>query len=457
MKTSSVQYTLYSNRDLINLIVPLILENALFITVGMADGMMVAYLGEASVSAVSMINLLNAFLNNIFLAISVGGIVTASQCLGRKDRSGACRIAGQTIFVEVIIATIIAIFVLVFKRRLLSLIFGALEPAVMESCITYLSITTLATPFIGLVSACNSMFRTQNKSKISLMNSIQNNFINIAGNAILIFVFKLGVAGAAYATLGARVLTSLVAFYRLTSPQYEIYFNIHEKFHLSLSIIKKILYIGIPTSIENSMFTFGRVLTAGLVARYGTQETAAFAVATHIDAFALLVGIGMGTAIVAVVGRCVGAGIEAQLKYYIKKMMLWAHIGHAGNAILVLALAPFILGIYSKLKPETIHLVWTLLLIHICFGVFLWPSSFTFPGALRAMNDVKYTMCASLTSMFLIRLGLSYVLAPIVHSGVIAVWIAMVCDWVVRIAFFYGRFFSGAWRKTAKLKPNTAS
>ena len=447
------QYTLYSNRDLINLIVPLVLETTLFVTVGMADGMMVAYLGEASISAVSMVNLFNAFLQNIFIAISVGGIVTASQSLGRKDRTAACRIAGQTIFVEVIGATAIAILVLLFRRRLLNLIFGALEPEVMEKCVTYLTITTLANPFIGLVSACNSMFRTQNKSGISLMNSVWTNIINIGGNAILIFVFKLDVAGAAYATLASRMITSIIAFYRLTSPKYEIFFNIHEKFQLSFSIIKKILYIGIPTSIENSMFTFGRVLTASLVARYGTKETAAFAVASHIDSFALLVGLGMCTSTMAVIGRCVGAGIEAQLKYYLRKMMLWAHIGHAGNCVLVLSIAPFLLSLYSKLNPETIHLVWILLFIHIGFGIIMWPASFTFPCALRALNDVKFTMCASLSSMFLIRLGLSYVFAPMVHSGVLAVWIAMICDWVVRISLFYGRYFSGGWRKHAKLKP----
>ena len=450
---STKQYTLYSNKDLISLIVPLVMETTLFITVGMADGMMVAYLGEASVSAVSMVNLLNAFLQNIFIAISVGGIVTASQSLGRKDRNAACRIAGQTIFVEVIVATSIAILVLLFRRRLLTLIFGGLEPVVMEKCVTYLTITALANPFIGLVSACNSMFRTQNKSNIALMNSLWTNFFNICGNAILIFVFKLDVAGAAYATLVARIIPSVIAFCRLTSPKYEIFFNIHEKFHLSFSIIKKILYIGIPTSIENSMFTFGRVLTASLVARYGTKETAAFAVAAHLDNFAILVGSGMNTAIVTVIARCVGAGIESQLRYYVKKMMLWAHIGHAANCVMVLALAPFLMSLYSKLNPETIQLVWKLLFIHVGFGLFIWTDSFTFPGVLRAMNDVRYTMVASLTSMFLIRLGLSYVFAPIVHSGALAVWIAMVCDWVVRISLFYGRYFSGGWRNKAKLKP----
>ena len=450
--SAPAQYTLYSNRDLFNLIGPLIMERALFLTVGVADGMMVAYLGEASVSAVSMVNLLNVFLHNIFLAISVGGVVTASQCLGAKDRPQACRIANHTVMVEVILASLIAALVLLFKRPLLTLIYGNLAPDTMEKCVTYLTITAFANPFIALASACNSMFRTQNLSRITLVNAIQNNVLNIIGNSLFIFVFKLDVAGAAYATLGARVITSFLTFHKLTSPTYEIYLDLKAKLSFSFAIVRKILYIGIPTSIEDSMFTLGRVLTASLVARYGTRETAAFAIANHIDHLSLLVGSGMNASIAPVIGRCVGAGIVAQMKYYLKKMMKIAYIGHAINAMLVLALSPLLMKLYSKMTPETMHIVGILMLIHIGFGVFLWPSSFTFPGALRALNDVRYTMYVSLCSMFLIRLGLSYAFAPLVHSGVLAVWIAMVCDWVVRITFFYGRFFSGGWKPYAKMK-----
>ena len=452
MQAPKINYSLFSNHDLLILIIPLVIERALSMTVGIADSMMVASLGEASVSSVALVDMINIFLICMFLAMSLGGTVVASQFIGAKDLRNANRTVGQVLAVSILISVTITLLAELFNSHILGLLFGNVTPEVMEQSQTYFRITALTYPFISITASCSAIFRAQNLSKISLFLSIICNVINIIGNSVLIFIFKWGVAGAAYSTLAAQVITMTLAIYKLTDSSHLVFLNIREKFMLSWTIIRKILYIGIPGSIEDSLFTLGRVIALSLISKFGTSEIAANAIANQIGIFGILIGSACNMAIVTVVGQCVGAGIEAQLHYYLKKMMKWTYTAHFIWSIILLAFVPLILKCYVKVDAPTIHTAFLLILIHNGLGIILWPASFTFPNALRALNDVKATMCVSLSSMFIVRLGFSYLLAPIFHSGVYAVWTAMICDWLVRITLFHWRFFSGAWRKYAKMK-----
>ena len=452
MPSPKINYSLFSNHDLLRLIIPLLIERALALSIGMADSIMVASLGEASVSSVAMVDMINIFLICIFLAMSLGGTVVASQYIGARDRANACQTARQVLIVSLVLSLSVTLAAELFNGWLLHSLFGNVAPEVMEQCKIYFRITALGYPFIAVTASCSGIFRAQNLSNISMHLSLLCNIVNIVGNAILIFVFKLGVTGAAYATLASHIITMMLAMYKLTDSSHTVFLNLHEKFKISWTIIRKILYIGVPGSIEDSLFTLGRVMTVSLISHYGTSEIAANAIGNQVDMLGILVGSACSMALVTVVGQCVGAGIEAQLHYYLKKMMKWTYTAHFIWNALLFACTPLILKCFSNVDRSTVHTAFMLILIHNGIGLILWPASFTFPNSLRALNDVKATMVISLSSMFLIRLGLSYVFAPIFHSGVYAVWTAMICDWLVRIVLFHWRFFSGAWRKYAKMK-----
>ncbi len=457
MPSPKINYSLFSNHDLLRLIIPLLIERALALSIGMADSIMVASLGEASVSSVAMVDMINIFLICIFVAMSLGGTVVASQYIGARDRANACQTARQVLIVSLVMSLSVTLVAELFNGWLLHSLFGNVAPEVMEQCKIYFRITALGYPFIAVTASCSGIFRAQNLSNISMHLSLLCNIVNIAGNAILIFVFKLGVAGAAYATLASHIITMMLAMYKLTDSSHTVFLNLHEKFIISWTIIRKILYIGVPGSIEDSLFTLGRVMTVSLISRYGTSEIASNAIANQVDMLGILVGSACCMAIVTVVGQCVGAGSEPQLHYYIKKVMKWTYCAHFIWNVILFAFTPLILKSFTKVDASTIHTALILIIIHNGLGIVFWPASFTFPNTLRALNDVKATMIISLSSMFVIRLGLSYVLAPLFNSGVYAVWAAMICDWLVRIALFHWRFFSGAWRKYAKMKPVSAN
>lgn len=445
-------YTLFSNRDLRRLIVPLAIEQALYMTVNAADTMMVAELGEASVSGVSVIGMFDGFIGNVFFALATGGAVVASQFIGAKEDARARSSAKQLLGVALLFSSIIMVGVLLFKHQIIRLIFGNLEPDVMDAAIHYITITACSYPFVCVYGSGTALCRSMSKANVTMKIAFLSNIINICGNALLIFKFGMGVRGAALATLLARVFSMLAIIFVLTNKGNKIYLTFRDGFRFSWEIVRKILFIGIPSGIENGIFQMGRLLVVGLIAKYGTKEIAANAVANTIDYVGCMAGSAFSLATITVIGQSVGAGIEAQVRYYVKKMMKCAYIAHAAWNIILLAFTPLILNCFSKIGDDTRHLALILILIHNVIGMLLWPSSFVFPNVLRATNDVRFTMVASVGSMFVIRIGCSYALAHFIGSGVISVWIAMILDWIVRTLLFYARYRSGAWKAMAKVK-----
>ena len=428
------QDLIFSKMDLRKLIVPLIIEQILAVTVGMADVMMVSSAGEAAVSGVSLVDMINVLLINIFAALATGGAVVSSQFLGAKDRSKACNAAGQLLFISFILSMLITIIVLFSKSPLLRLLFGKIENDVMQASLTYLTISALSYPFIAVYNSCAALFRSMGNSKVSMYTSAGMNVINIAGNAVFVFGFHMGVAGVALSSLISRFFACLVLLFLLNNPLHEIHVTLKKRFHPSLSMIKTILYIGIPSALESSMFQLGR--------------------ANNLDAFGCIPGQALSLAMITVIGRCVGAGDYAQAKHYTKKLLKTTYLITIALNFVILLTMPLILKIYN-LSDATIRLASVLVLIHNGCAMILWPLSFVLPNALRASNDVRFTMVISIFSMWTFRIVFSYLLGQWLGWGAIGVWIAMILDWIFRVICFTVRFLSGRWQKYKPFSADT--
>ncbi len=446
------RYTIFTNRDIFRLVIPLFFEQLLFILVGTADTLMVAGLGEASISAVSLVNSFNRCVGSVLFALATGGAVVVSQYLGGGNLTRARESAKQLLAIALLAGTAVFAVVELFMSDVVRILYGELPADVHAGVMSYFRITLAGFPFIAVYGGCTALFRSMNRTKTTMYISFAGNIINLIGNALLIYYFRLGVAGAAFATLTARFISMLIILVMITNSSLILHIDFRKGIRLSWQLVKKILYIGIPGGIENGVFQFGRVLVLGLIATYGTREIAANAVADTVDMLGTICGGVFSLAVVTVIGQAVGAGDEKQIRYYVVKMMKFAYSAHILWNILLFALTPLILACFSKIDADTRKLAWYLILIHNGIGIFLWPSSFVFPNILRSMNDVRYTMCVSVGSMLVIRVGFSYLIAGWVHSGVMAVWIAMIFDWIVRITGFYWRYWSGAWIPLALAK-----
>ena len=436
---------LFSGNDLKKLIIPLVFEQTLAITVGMADTMMVASAGEAAVSGVSLVDMINMLIFSVLSALATGGAVVTSQFIGAKQREQACRSAKQLLYTAVAGGMVFMVVVLLAREPLLRLFFGSIEADVMENALIYMVISALSFPFLAVYNACAALFRSMGNAQITLKVSILMNVMNIVGNAVCIFGLNMGVAGVAIPSLVSRAAAGIILYVLLKNPDNLVYF-VKETFQIQWDMVQRILYIGIPSGIENGLFQLGRVLVVSIISGFGTIQIAANGVANNLDAMGCIAGQAMSLAMITVIGQCVGAQDEKQIRHYAKKLLLITYVMTAAicSAIL-LGLNP-ILSLYG-LSSETTRLAWILVMIHDGFAMLLWPIAFVLPNMLRACNDVRFTMVVSIFSMFAFRIGFSYVFGIRMEMGAIGVWIAMVMDWIFRASLFVWRYQSGYWKK----------
>ena len=442
---------LFTNRQLLALLWPLIIEQALGVLVGMADTVMVSSVGEAAISGVSLVDMINQLIITVFGALATGGAVVTSQHLGAKRPEEAARSAGQLVGLSGILGTAVAVFCLVTRTAQLRLFFGTISEDVMQACLTYFTITALSFPFLALYNAGAAIFRSTGNSAVSMKVSVLVNAINFCGNALCVFVLRMGVAGVAVPTLVSRAVGAVIILSLAARRDYALRITPRTVTRLEGRTVKGILYIGIPSAFENSLFQLGRVLVVSMISLFGTVHISANAVANNLDAVGCIVGNAMGLAMITVVGRCVGAQDFEQTKHYTKKLLLWDYIAQGTVNLLVLFFLNRILGMYT-LSPETRALSWTLVMIHNGVAILLWPAGFVLPNALRAANDVRFTMVTSILSMIVWRMGLSWILCVNMGMGAVGVWLAMVVDWICRVTCFVIRFASGAWQKSAMKK-----
>lgn len=440
------QQRLFSNQRLIRLIIPLVIEQGLTILVGMCDGVMVSSVGEAAISGVSLVDMINAVVLILFAALATGGAVVTSQFLGARQMEKAKKSAGQLVLMAGVLGSVSAVLCIVFANGLMKLFFGSIDQAVMDAGLIYLRITALSFPFIALYNAGAAMFRSTGNSKVSMQVSLLMNLINVVGNAFCIFVLKMGVAGVAIPTLVSRAVAAVVILAMAAQKKHELHLQRQWLTHIDRDMMGSILRIGIPSACENSIFQLGRLVVVSMIALFGTTQTSANAVANTLDGVGIIVGQAMGLAMVTVVGQSVGAGDLKQTSYYIKKLMLWTYVLMGISNGLLFLFVDQMVGLYSSLTPETVVLARTLVQIHSGFAILLWPVSFVLPNALRAANDVKFTMWVGVGSMILFRVMVSWFLCVQFQMGAIGVWIAMILDWVCRISFFLPRIFSGKWQ-----------
>ncbi|RDU23421.1 MATE family efflux transporter [Anaerosacchariphilus polymeriproducens] len=436
---------LFTKKDLRKLIVPLIIEQILSVTVGMADIIMISSTGEAAVSGVSLVDTLNILLINIFAALATGGAVVAGHYLGEKNKKEACKAAGQLLLFSAVSSVVIMGVVLLGRSIILNIVFGAIDHEVMEYASIYLLITGISIPFLAIYNSGAALFRAMGNSQVTMRISIFMNALNIAGNALFIYGLHWGVRGAAVSSLISRIIAAGIIMIMLLNSKREIHISPSVKLKFHGYLIKKILRIGVPNGMENSMFQIGKLLVLSLAASFGTSAIAANAVSNTIGMFQVMPGMAIGLAILAVVAQCVGASDYGQAQYYTKLLVKMTYICMLIVNILIFIFCPYILKAYH-LTEETLRVTTLIIRYHAVCCVTIWPLSFSIPYTLRAANDVIATMLISIASMWIFRIAFSYILGRSLGLGVFGLWVAMTIDWLFRGIFFSIRYWKGKWR-----------
>ena len=437
---------MFSSRDLKRMIVPLFLEQLLMALVGIADVFVIGFVGEAAVSGVSLVNAFNTIFLNLFTALAAGGAVVISQYIGKREPERAGMTASQLLTASTLCSVVVAAFVLLFNTQLMKLMFGKVEPEVLDACVTYLRISAYSYPALAIYNAGAALYRSFGKTSTTMYISVLANVINVAGNCIGVFALHAGVAGVAWPSLISRVFSAVAITALCFSRDNPVRYLKDWIFRLNGAMQKQILRIAIPNGVESGIFQLVKVALSSVAALFGTYQIAANGMAQSIWSMAALVCVAMGPVYITVIGQCMGAGEVEQAEQYFKKLTKVTLLFAIAWNALVFAVTPVLMH-FSALAPETKRLTLLLVLTHNVFNAVAFPFADPLGKGLRATGDVKFTTAISLLTTIGVRLVFSVLFAIVLNMGVMGIALAMCLDWSTRGVIFWCRFKKGRWKQ----------
>ena len=437
---------MFSNADLKRLIVPLFLEQLLTILVGLADTLIISFVGESAVSGVSLVNSFNTIFIYLFTALSSGGAVIVSQYIGSRREEEAGEAASQLLMISTAFSLVIMVAVLLSGRPLLRLMFGRVEEEVMDACIVYLRISAYSYPALAVYNAGSALCRSIGKTSVTMYIAVISNLINVIGNGIGVFLLHGGVAGVAYPSLIARIFSAAAVTIVCFQKKNGVYYQKEWIGRWNGELLRRILGIAVPNGLEQGIFQFVKVALSSIVALFGTCQIAANGIAQSIWSLAALVCVAMGPVFITVIGQCMGAGDAGQAEHYFRKLIrITLGISVLWNGV-IFAVTPVLMGFF-EVAQETRQLTVWLVLIHNLFNCVVFPFADPLGKGLRATGDVKFTMAVSIASTIGGRLAFSVLFGMVFGMGVIGIAFAMCLDWCIKAAVFYWRFRAGNWKQ----------
>ncbi len=431
---------------------PLVAEQFLAMTIGACDTIMVSSIGDAGISGVSLIDQFSQLMIQLFAAFATGGAVVSSQYLGHKDKTSARLAAKQLLFVALTTGLLVVAVCLPFREFILQKLYGKSDAEVLKNALTYFVWILISFPFLAVYNSSAALFRSMGNSKLSLKVSIAMNLVNIAGNAVLIYGAKIGVSGAGISTLLSRIVGAVVMCTLLCSKKNEIYIERIWKIEVNFGMIRRILKVGIPSGIENSVFHIGKIFVQSFMSGFGTIAIAANAISNTVASFSNIPGNALGLGSVTVIGQCIGAGEKNQAVKYGRNLMKTAYAAMFCTSAVIFLLSPFITSAF-KISAESQKLAVGIIRTCMVANVIFWPMSFTMPNILRAAGDAKFTMVVSNFSMWAFRVLFSFLISSFILKrfpdstslALYGVWFGMYLDWIFRGTMFLIRFKSQKW------------
>lgn len=475
------RYTLFTARQLLWLVLPIVIEQVFSTSLGFFDSLMVSNIHAAQAvrsnasNAIGNVDYINNLIIQLFSAFATGGAIVTSQALGAGDRDRANKVAKQLLALVVCIALGVGFLCLGLNRPILRLFYGNVDGSTFSYQRTYFTVTAASFPFIGLFHACAALLRAQRKGFSTMASAAISCVLNIGLNALFLFVLHMGVLGAGLATLFCRAVPALFMLVLLGRKDNTVRVRVFERFRFDGAMIRSILKLAIPSGVESALFQLGKLMTntfvnAGVYATgpksiTGLSETGELihiniqangnTIANQINNFASVVGGGVGTSCLTVIGQAVGAGDPDQVRHYMKRMLVISYVANGLCVGTILALMPLLTQLYgygAEAKAIGRQCLWFCLTLQF----FTYPLSFTAPGILKATSDVKYVMYSAVASMFIMRVSLAFLLTTdrlpgMPELGAMGYWIGMCSDWVLRSILFSARLLSGRWKKASGL------
>ncbi len=431
-------------RDIVALIIPILVDQAFVVCLTLLNTAMVSTSGVAAVSAVNMVDSLNIFLLQVFIAVATGGTVVVAQYRGSGNEEMVVRSAAQAISAVAILSLVISVLLIIFHGPVLGVLFGKAEEDVMANARVYLIGSCVSYPFIAVVEACCGALRGVAETKSSLGLSLVTNLGYMLLNVLFITVLDLGVRGLVISLIASRLIGMAISLLYLSLYNHTLHFHIRDALKIDPAIQRRIMFIGLPFAAEQMFFNGGKLLTQTFIVGLGTLSLTINAICSSLTNLFQIGSNALNLAVVTVVGQCMGRRDVADARKFVKSFIGLSTCSFILGASVMLPLFHPLVSLFHP-PAEIVPTIFTIVAMTAIGQPLLWSMSFITPSALRAAGDSKFTSVVSMCSMWLFRVVMGYVFGITLGFGIIGVWAAMNLEWGVRGLVFMLRFRGEKW------------
>ncbi len=435
------------NKNIIQLALPVALENVLHMAVFIVDIIMVGRLGTTAVAAVGLAGALNFVITMIFCALNAGTTALVARNFGAEEKAEAQTVAGQSLLLAIILGLIISPLIFYFASDILILM--SAEESVVTLGSTYLKIVLSFLVLRLIILTGTAVFRGAGDTRTPMMITLVMNCANILFNWLLIFgiwIFpRMEVEGAAWATSIAYIIGASLIFYRLLSKKSILSINLKNIIGINKSIIQRILRISLPATLDAFLTQIGYLFFIKIVAMLGTVALAAHQIAIRIEAISFMPGYALAIATSTLVGQSIGA----------KKIDL-ARLSMKRNcqiALMMMGFFAFIFLAFAKPMAKVFHPEQDVLALSafcIMIAAIEQPALaiyMVYAGGLRGAGDTLSPMIVTIVGTLCFHLPIAYIFGIVLEWGLAGIWFGAALGWILRSIAVYVLFRSGRWKK----------
>lgn len=433
-----------SARQVVDILTPILVDQAFIVCISFLNTAMISSSGVNAVSAVSMVDSLNIFLVNVFIAVATGGTVVVAQYKGSGNDAMVSKAAAGALSSVFLVAAGIGALVAVFHGPTLAVLFGRADPDVLGRARIYLIGSGLSYPGVAVTEAVCGALRGVGETRPSLFLSMVSNVSYVLLNFFFITHLDMGVTGMIISLNISRWLGAAVSVLYLVRLNTSLNFHLRDTLRFDPPMLKRVFLVGIPFAAEQMFFNGGKILTQTFIVDLGTYAIAVNAVCNSVLLLFQIPGNAIILGAVTIVGQCVGGKHIGDARRFITSFLVLTSVSFLVMSALLQPFLYPLIGLFSP-PPEIVPTIYITLVMTQFFQVPLWAVSFTTPAALRAAGDAKFTSVVSMLSMWLFRVVLGYILGLHTPLGIVGVWLAMDCEWGVRALVFLLRLKGNKW------------
>ena len=427
-------------RRVVNLAWPSVAEQSLITLVGLVDTYIVGHLGAEAIAGVGLGGQILNLIAALFGALGIGATAVVARSIGARNRPEAEAVAGQGVLIALVIGALSSAVAYLLAQPIITLFGG--EPGVVVQGTDWLRVAGPSFALMGLMLVGNAIMRGAGDTRTPLMVIIVAYIINIVVAWILTRMLGMGVIGVGIGVTVGHLIGGLLVVVILFSRRYHLQLSLSD-LQPDLAYIERILNVGLPAGGEQIILQLALSYQAALISAFGTAAYAAHQIAIRVTALSYLPGWGFSVATTTLVGQELGAKNPDGAREATAVARRFSLLVMAGMGVALFFFAEPIVRIFTT-DPDVIREgAWA-----IRIAAFIQPimsQSFIFGGALRGAGDTRSTMVITMSTVWGLRIVVTYLLGHLLGLGLVGAWLSTGVDFTLRWILFSLRFRTGKW------------